>query len=99
SDLLVQRQSDPSTSTCIKKVSVMLQETTTAPTGAADGAAALQQMGFADMIQHLDVVGWAALLTLLTMSALSIYWIIFNLFKNQRLRATSDRVINTLWET
>lgn len=77
----------------------MLQETTNAPTGAADGAAALQQMGFADMIQHLDVVGWTALLTLLTMSALSIYWIIFNFFKNQRLRANSDRVINTFWET
>ena len=77
----------------------MLQETTNAPTGAADSAAALQQMGFADMIQHLDVVGWTALITLLVMSALSIYWIIFNLFKSQRLKGSSDRVIRTFWET
>jgi len=77
----------------------MLQETTNAPTGAADSAAALQQMGFADMITHLDAVGWTVLLTLLVMSALSIYWIIFNFFKNQRLRASSDRVISTFWET
>ena len=77
----------------------MLQETTNAPTGAADSAAALQQMGFADMIQHLDIVGWTVLIALLTMSALSIYWMIFNFFKNQRLRVTSDRVISTFWET
>ncbi|MGY0560523.1 MotA/TolQ/ExbB proton channel family protein [Luteimonas sp. A277] len=77
----------------------MLQETTNAPTGAADSAAALQQMGFADMIQHLDIVGWSALITLLVMSALSIYWIIFNLIKNQRLKGSSDRVVRTFWET
>ncbi|WP_149195686.1 MotA/TolQ/ExbB proton channel family protein [Luteimonas suaedae] len=78
----------------------MLQETTNAPvTGAADSAAALQQMGFADMIQHLDIVGWVVLCTLLVMSAMSIYWIIFNFIKNARLRSSSDRVISTFWET
>ncbi|MEZ0471294.1 MotA/TolQ/ExbB proton channel family protein [Luteimonas salinilitoris] len=78
----------------------MLQETTNAPvTGAADSAAALQQMGFADMIQHLDIVGWVVLCTLLVMSAMSIYWIIFNFIKNARLRTSSDRVISTFWET
>ncbi|WP_407353412.1 MotA/TolQ/ExbB proton channel family protein [Luteimonas sp. R10] len=78
----------------------MLQETTNAPvTGAADSAAALQQMGFADMITHLDIVGWVVLCTLLAMSAMSIYWIIFNFIKNARLRSSSDRVISTFWET
>ncbi|MDH5822613.1 MotA/TolQ/ExbB proton channel family protein [Luteimonas sp. RD2P54] len=78
----------------------MLQETTNAPvSGAADSAAALQQMGFADMIQHLDIVGWLVLCTLLAMSAMSIYWIIFNFIKNARLRSSSDRVISTFWET
>ncbi|NZA25002.1 MotA/TolQ/ExbB proton channel family protein [Luteimonas sp. SJ-92] len=78
----------------------MLQETTNAPvTGAADSAAALQQMGFADMITHLDIVGWTVLITLLAMSAMSIYWIIFNFIKNTRLRSSSDRVISTFWET
>jgi biopolymer transport protein ExbB len=41
----------------------MLQETTTAPaTGGDNSAAALQQMGFADMIQHLDFLGWTVLI-------------------------------------
>jgi biopolymer transport protein ExbB len=77
----------------------MLQETTNiAPAGVSD-AAALQQMGFADMLQHMDIVGYTVLLTLLVMSAMSIYWIIFNFIKNMRLRGSSDRVINTFWET
>lgn len=78
----------------------MLQETTNAPVSGADNsAAALQQMGFADMITHLDVVGWTVLCALVAMSAMSIYWIIFSFIKNVRLRASSDRVINTFWET
>lgn len=78
----------------------MLQETTNAPVSGADSsAAALQQMGFSDMIHHLDFVGWTVLFTLLAMSAMSIYWIIFNFVKNQRLKASSDRVISTFWET
>lgn len=78
----------------------MLQETTNVPlTGAADNAAALQQMGFADMVQHMDAVGWVVLITLLVMSAMSVYWIIFNLIRNARLKGTSDRVITTFWET
>ncbi len=77
----------------------MLQETTNiAPAGVSD-AAALQQMGFADMLQHMDIVGYTVLLTLLVMSAMSIYWIIFNFIRNMRLRGSSDRVISTFWET
>ncbi len=77
----------------------MLQETTNiAPAGVSD-AAALQQMGFADMLQHMDIVGYTVLLTLLVMSAMSIYWIIFNFIRNLRLRGSSDRVITTFWET
>ncbi|MCD9031942.1 MotA/TolQ/ExbB proton channel family protein [Luteimonas sp. Y-2-2-4F] len=78
----------------------MLQESTNAPvSGAADNAAAMQQMGFADMIQHMDIVGWVVLCTLLAMSAMSIYWIIFNFVKNLRLKSSADRVVNTFWET
>ena len=78
----------------------MLQETTNAPvTGASNNAAALQQMGFADMLQHMDAVGWVVLIVLVTMSAMSIYWIIFNAIKNARLRGASDRVTSTFWET
>jgi biopolymer transport protein ExbB len=77
----------------------MLQETSNIPATGGSDAAALQQMGFADMIQHMDMVGWVVLITLLVMSAMSIYWIIFNFIKNARLRGTSDRVISTFWET
>ena len=77
----------------------MLQETTTAPTGAGNNAAALQQMGFADMIQNLDALGWVVLITLVIMSAMSIYWIVINTFKNISLRRSADRVVSTFWET
>jgi biopolymer transport protein ExbB len=80
----------------------MLQETTAA-TGAAQAggsnAAALQQMGFAELVQHFDAVGWIVFATLVVMSVLSIYWIVMNFIKNVRLKATSDRVISTFWET
>ncbi|MBW6993559.1 hypothetical protein KXS70_24925, partial [Salmonella enterica subsp. enterica serovar Weltevreden] len=44
-------------------------------------------------------VSWAVLITLVTMSVLSIYWIVLNFFKNLSLRRKSDRVISTFWET
>ena len=33
------------------------------------------------------------------MSVLSVYWIVVNFIKNMRLRANSDRVVSTFWET
>ena len=77
----------------------MLQETTTAPTGAGNNAAALQQMGFAEMINNLDFIGWAVLITLAIMSVMSIYWIVVNFIKNMRLRGRADRIVSTFWET
>ena len=77
----------------------MLQETTTAATAGSSNAEALNQMSFAHLLQNLDPVGWIVLLTLVMMSVLSVYWIVMNLIKNVRLRASSDRVITTFWET
>jgi len=74
----------------------MLQETTNA---AVSNAAGLESMGFADMIEHMDAVNWTVLIVLIVMSAMSIFWIIFNAIKNARLRSSNDRVINTFWET
>jgi len=74
----------------------MLQETTNA---AVSNAAGLQQMGFADMIEHMDAVNWTVLIVLIVMSAMSIFWIIYNAIKAARLRGSTDRVINTFWET
>lgn len=74
----------------------MLQETTNA---AVSNAAGLSQMGFADMLEHMDAVNWTVLIVLIVMSAMSIFWIIFNAIKAARLRGSTDRVINTFWET
>ena len=78
----------------------MLQETTTAPTGAAgNNAEALQQMGFADMVQHMDMLGWEVLITLVLMTLMSVYWLIVNFSNNMRLSGRADRVVSTFWET
>lgn len=77
----------------------MLQETTTAATAGGSNAQALQQMSFAHLLQNFDLVGWVVFLTLAIMSILSIYWIVVNFVKNVRLRASSDRVVSTFWET
>jgi biopolymer transport protein ExbB len=77
----------------------MLQETTTAATAGGSNAEALQQMSFAHLLQNFDLVGWVVFLTLAIMSILSIYWIVVNFVKNLRLRASSDRVVSTFWET
>lgn len=74
----------------------MLQETTNA---AVSNAAGLSQMGFADMLEHMDAVNWTVLIVLIIMSAMSIFWIIFNAIKAVRLKGSTDRVINTFWET
>ena len=80
----------------------MLQETTAAAGAAQTGgsnAAALQQMSFAHLLQNFDAVGYIVFFTLAIMSVLSIYWIVMNFIKNVRLKASSDRVISTFWET
>ena len=77
----------------------MLQETTTAATAGGSNAQALQQMSFAHLLQNFDFVGWVVFITLAIMSILSIYWIVVNFVKNLRLRASSDRVVSTFWET
>ncbi len=77
----------------------MLQETSTAATAGGSNAEALNQMSFVHLVNNLDFVGWVVLITLTVMSTLSVYWIVMNFIKNVRLRASSDRVISTFWET
>ncbi len=77
----------------------MLQEPTTAGTAGVDNAEALQQMSFGHMIQNLDPLLWIVFITLVVMSAMSVYWMIYNFVKNMRLRRNADRVISTFWET
>ena len=84
----------------------MLQETTQAAAATGGNAAtALTQMGVDHLLSEMlsdpgsFAVQWAVLLTLLIMSAMSIYWIVINLFKNIALRRSADRVVGTFWET
>ena len=77
----------------------MLPETTNAAAAGANNAEALQQMSFGHMIQNFDLVAWIVFITLVVMSAMSVYWMIFNVVRNMRLRRSSDRVISTFWET
>ncbi len=84
----------------------MLQETTqvAAPTG-GNAASALTQMGVDHLLTEMladpgtHAVQWIVLITLLIMSAMSLYWIVINFFKNMALRRNADRVVSTFWET
>jgi biopolymer transport protein ExbB len=84
----------------------MLQETTNAaaaPGGSA--ASALTQMGVDHMLSSMIndpgafAVQWIVALTLLVMSAMSIYWIVVNFIKNMNLRRRGDTVTSTFWDT
>jgi biopolymer transport protein ExbB len=82
----------------------MLQETTQAA-ATGSNADALKQMGFDHLANEMMtnpgdyIVQIVVALTLLAMSAISIYWIVINLIKNMRLRRSADRVVSTFWET
>lgn len=60
-------------------------------------AAALTQLGFGHMINHLDVVGWIVLITLVVMSLASWFYIIANAFRNSSVRSRADKVIRNFW--
>ena len=67
--------------------------------GGDSDAEALSQMGFAQLIQQLDWVGWIVLIMLAVMSIGSWYYIVANTVKNLVIRKRADRVIRTFWET
>ncbi len=54
-------------------------------------------MGFGNMIQHLDIVGWIVLTTLVVMSLASWFFIIANAVRNGSVRARADKVVRTFW--
>jgi len=84
----------------------MLQETTQAAAATGGNAAsALTQMGVDHLLTEMMsdpgayAVSWVVLITLLIMSAMSVYWIVINAFKNISTRRNADRVVSTFWET
>ncbi|MGN6329333.1 MAG: MotA/TolQ/ExbB proton channel family protein, partial [Rhodanobacter sp.] len=60
-------------------------------------AEAMKQMGFANLAQNFDWLGWVVFITLVVMSFLSWYFIIANGIRNAMVRSRADKVINDFW--
>jgi len=67
--------------------------------GGGGNAAAMSQMGFHDLIQNFDALGWIVFVTLCVMSIASIYFIVANFLRNAMIRGRMEKVINTFWDT
>jgi biopolymer transport protein ExbB len=65
--------------------------------GGNTNAEAMKQMGFANLIQHFDWLGWVVFITLTVMSFLSWYFIIANGIRNATVKARADKVIDGFW--
>jgi biopolymer transport protein ExbB len=88
----------------------MLQDPSNTPTAAAAAtpaaadaagstAAAFNNMGFDHLIHNFDFVGMAVFITLAIMSFGSWFYMVINIFRNVRIRARTEKVIRTFWET
>jgi len=73
----------------------MFQETS-APLSNSE---AMKQMGFSDLVHHMDAIGWIVLVTLVIMSVSSWYFIVANSIRNAMVRSRADKVINGFWNT
>jgi biopolymer transport protein ExbB len=65
--------------------------------GGNTNAEAMKQMGFDNLIQNFDWLGWVVFVTLVVMSFLSWYFIIANGIRNATVRARADKVIDGFW--
>jgi len=83
----------------------MLQDssnTPTTPAAAAPGAStaeAFNQLGIDQLMHNFDFVGWAVFITLIVMSFGSLFYMVVNAFRNARIRARTDKVVRTFWDT
>ncbi|MEP6897611.1 MAG: MotA/TolQ/ExbB proton channel family protein [Rhodanobacter sp.] len=65
--------------------------------GGNTNAEAMKQMGFGNLIQNFDWLGWVVFVTLVVMSFLSWYFIIANAIRNAMVRGRADKVIDGFW--
>ena len=65
--------------------------------GGNANAMAMQQMGFHDLLQNFDFLGWIVFVVLVIMSFASWYFIIANAIRNSMVRGRADGVINGFW--
>ena len=59
--------------------------------GSGNSAAAMSQMGFHDLIQNFDALGWIVFVTLCVMSISSIYFVVANFLRNGMIRARMEK--------
>jgi biopolymer transport protein ExbB len=65
--------------------------------GGNTNAEAMKQMGFANLAQNFDWLGWVVFITLVVMSFLSWYFIIANGIRNAQVRSRAAPVIHDFW--
>ena len=65
--------------------------------GGNTNAEAMKQMGFDNLLQNLDPLGWAVFVTLVAMSFLSWYFIVSNGVRNATIKSHADKVIDGFW--
>ncbi|TAL82697.1 MAG: MotA/TolQ/ExbB proton channel family protein [Rhodanobacter sp.] len=65
--------------------------------GGNTNAEAMKQMGFANLAQNFDALGWIVFVTLVVMSFASWYFIIANAIRNAMVRSRADGVIDGFW--
>ncbi len=67
--------------------------------GGNSNAEAMKQMGFGDLMQHFDWLGWVVFVTLIIMSFLTWYYIVVNTIRNIVVSRRADKVIDGFWAT
>jgi len=65
--------------------------------GGNTNAEAMKQMGFSNLMQNFDWLGWVVFVTLVAMSFLSWYFIIANGIRNATVKSRADKVIDGFW--
>ena len=73
----------------------------TAAPGAAgsSNAQAMNAMGFDHLIHNFDPLGWIVFVTLVVMSLMSWFYIVYNFLRNVMVKSRTERVISTFWDT
>jgi biopolymer transport protein ExbB len=65
--------------------------------GGNTNAEAMKQMGFNNLMQNFDPLGWIVFITLVVMSFASWYFIIANAIRSTMVSSRADGVINGFW--
>ena len=65
--------------------------------GGNTNAEAMKQMGFSNLMQNFDALGWIVFVTLVVMSFASWYFIIANAIRSTMVSSRADGVINGFW--